>query len=218
MKLGGIIFDMDGLLIDSERMINEAVVRGGREMGIKDIERISLLAIGSTNQRTREIYYENCGDVDFDRLMELKHMYLDEMLGDGFFPLKPGAEHILRQVKDAGYRTAVGSSTREWAVRKFLGGPGLLKYFDVLVCGDMGCKSKPDPDIFLACAEKMRLSPRECAVLEDSPNGIRAAHAAGMLPIMIPDMIEPTEEIISMTYAVKKSLYEAAELFEGGLL
>lgn len=213
MRRNGIIFDMDGLMIDSERIINEAVVRGGREMGLADIEKISLLTIGTSHDRTREIYADAYGDFDFDRLMELKHKYVDEAIGDRGFPPKPGIVEILQKVTDKGYITAVGSSTREWAVKEFLGKIGVTRYFDIYVCGDMGLKSKPAPDIFLECAARMGLAPECCYVLEDSLNGIKAAYAAGMKPVMIPDMISPTEEIMPMLYALKPSLYEAAELF-----
>ncbi len=209
----GIIFDMDGLMIDSERIINDAVVRAGREMGLADIENVSLRTIGTSNAKTREIYTSVYGDFDFDRLMDLKHKYIDEMIGNNGFPPKEGITEILEYVTAKGYKTAVGSSTREWAVKEFLGKIGVLKYFDIFVCGDMGLRSKPFPDIFLACSEKMGISPCDCYVLEDSPNGIRAAYAAGMKPVMIPDMIPPDEEILSMVYSLKNSLTEAIELF-----
>ena len=77
----------------------------------------------------------------------------------------------------------------------------------------MGLRSKPFPDIFLACAEKMGVSPDDCFVLEDSPNGIRAAYAAGMKPVMVPDMIAPDEDIIPMLYALKGSLTETMDIF-----
>lgn len=209
----GIIFDMDGLMIDSERIINRAVVRAGREMGLQGIEDVSLRTIGTSNARTREIYNSVYGEFDFDRLMDLKHRYIDEIIGDRGFPPKEGICEILEYVAGKGYITAVGSSTREWAVKEFLGKINVLKYFDIFVCGDMGLRSKPFPDIFLACAEKMGVSPGDCFVLEDSLNGIRAAYAAGMKPVMIPDMIAPDEDIIPMLYALKGSLLEAMELF-----
>lgn len=209
----GIIFDMDGLMIDSERIINDAVVRAGREMGLADIENVSLRTIGTSNAKTREIYTSVYGDFDFDRLMDLKHKYIDEMIGDNGFPPKEGITEILEYVTAKGYKTAVGSSTREWAVKEFLGKIDVLKYFDIFVCGDMGLRSKPFPDIFLVCSEKMGIAPCDCYVLEDSPNGIRAAYAAGMKPVMIPDMIPPDEEILSMVYSLKNSLTEAMELF-----
>ncbi len=209
----GIIFDMDGLMIDSERTINKAVVRAGREMGLADIENVSLRTIGLNNQSTRELYRSVYSEFDFDRLMDMKHKYIDEMIGDNGFPPKEGIGELLEYVTKKGYRVSVGSSTREWAVREFLGKIGVLGYFDVLVCGDMGLRSKPYPDIFLACAEKMGIAPRDCYVLEDSPNGIRAAYAAGMKAVMIPDMLAPDEEIKGMLYALKASLTEAMELF-----
>lgn len=209
----GIIFDMDGLMIDSERIINRAVVRAGREMGLSGIEEVSLRTIGTSNARTREIYESVYGKLDFDRLMDLKHRYIDEMIGDNGFPPKDGICEMLEYVTGKGYITAVGSSTREWAVKEFLGKIGVLGFFNIFVCGDMGLRSKPFPDIFLACADKMGISPHECFVLEDSPNGIRAAFAAGMKPVMIPDMIAPDEDIIPMLYALKGSLTEAMEIF-----
>lgn len=210
----GIIFDMDGLMIDSERIINRAVVRAGKEMGLADIENVSLLTIGSNSSRTREIYSSVYGeDFGFDRLMDLKHKYIDEMIGDKGFPPKEGIHDILSYVTEKGYSVAVGSSTGEWAVKKFLDKIGVLGYFDIFVCGDMGLRSKPFPDIFLACAEKMGIPPEDCFVLEDSPNGIRAAYVAGMKPVMIPDMIAPEEDIMPMLYALKVSLKEASELF-----
>lgn len=214
MGVKGIIFDMDGLMIDSERIINRAVVKAGREMGLADIESVSLRTIGTSNVRTREIYTSVYGeDFGFDRLMDLKHRYIDEMIGDGGFPPKEGIHDILEYVTKKGYIISVGSSTREWAVKEFLGKIGVSEYFDIFVCGDMGFRSKPCPDIFLACAEKMGIAPEDCFVLEDSPNGIRAAFAAGMKPVMIPDMIAPEEDILPMLYALKGSLKEAMELF-----
>ncbi len=209
----GIIFDMDGLMIDSERIINKAVVRAGHEMGLTGIEQVSLRTIGTSHDKTRQIYSEVYGDFDFERLMDLKHRYINEMIGDKGFPPKPGIKEILEKVTQKGYITAVGSSTKEWAVREFLGKIGVSGYFRIYVCGDMGLKSKPAPDIFLACAEKMQLAPESCFVLEDSVNGVRAAYAAGMKPVMIPDMIRPSDDIIPMLYSLKSSLLEAAELF-----
>lgn len=209
----GIIFDMDGLMIDSERIINRAVIRAGLEMGLTGIEKISLLTIGTNHARTREIYTESFGEFDYDRLMELKHRYIDEIIGNNGFPPKSGIHELLEKVTQKGYMTAVGSSTREWAVKDSLEKIGVRKYFDIYVCGDMGLRSKPHPDIFLSCAEKMGVAPENCFVLEDSINGIKAAYSAGMKPVMIPDMLPPTEEIIPMLYALKNSLFEAAELF-----
>lgn len=209
----GIIFDMDGLMIDSERIINRAVVRAGREMGLSGIEEVSLRTIGTSSTRTREIYESVYGNFDFGRLMDLKHRYIDEIIGDNGFPPKEGIHEILKYVTGKGYITAVGSSTREWAVKEFLGKIGVLGYFNIFVCGDMGLRSKPFPDIFLACAEKMGVSPDDCFVLEDSPNGIRAAYAAGMKPVMVPDMIAPDEDIIPMLYALKGSLTETMDIF-----
>lgn len=214
MKKQGIIFDMDGLIIDSERIIRDAVIRGGQEMGLSDIEKISLQVIGTNSIHTRKTYCAAYGDdFNFDHLMDLKHKYIDEAIGDKGFPAKKGIYEMLEYVTSKGYVISVGSSTREWAVKKFLEKIDVLKYFDILVCGDMGLRSKPEPDIFLKCAELMHVEPQDCFVLEDSINGIKAAYAAGMKPVMIPDLLPPTQEIMPMLYSLKNSLTEAIELF-----
>lgn len=210
----GVIFDMDGLMIDSERIIHNAIVRGGTEMGLDNIEEVSMRFIGGSNQAARQMFYDAYGEnADFDMLMDLKHKYIDLEIGDKGFPAKKGIHEIVDLLLRKGYRISVGSSTREWAVKEFLGKINVLDRFDIFVCGDMGLRSKPFPDIFLACAEKMGAEPSDCFVLEDSINGIKAAYAAGMNPVMIPDLAEPTDEIMPMLYSLKPSLIEAAELF-----
>ena len=210
----GVIFDMDGLMIDSERIIHDAIVKGGQIMGLPNIHEVSMRFIGSSNDAARRIFYDAYTEAaDFDYLMELKHKFIDELIGNDGFPPKPGIYEILEKLKSKGYTLAVGSSTREWAVKEFLGKINVLGYFDHMICGDMGFRSKPNPDIFIACAEKMNIAPEKCCVLEDSAAGVKAAYLAGMRVIMIPDLIEPTEDIIPMLYALKGSLYDAAELF-----
>lgn len=209
----GVIFDMDGLMIDSERIIHNALVRGGKEMGLSNVEQVCKSVIGVNQLRTREIFFRAFGDFDYDKLMELKHKYIYEIIKDNGFPPKDGITDILELLSSKGYSLAVGSSSSENAVRKFLGKIDVTKYFNIYVSGDMQLESKPAPDIFLACAERMGIEPANCYVLEDSPNGIRAAYAAGMMPIMIPDMIEPDDDIRSMLFACKKSLREAMKLF-----
>jgi beta-phosphoglucomutase-like phosphatase (HAD superfamily) len=95
---------------------------------------------------------------------------------------------------------------------------GIFEYFDVIVSGDMVKKSKPDPEIFLLCAEKLGVPPSEITVFEDSQNGIKAAHAAGMRPVMVPDFVAPEKEVAALAYAVCSSLTEVKEKYENGSL
>ena len=108
--------------------------------------------------------------------------------------LKPGAADLLPALKKAGYRLAVASSSPRDMVLTNLGRTGIDSYFDVVVCGDEVSRGKPDPDIFLLAAERLGLLPGDCYVLEDSPNGLLAARAAGCRPVMIPDLVPPAPE------------------------
>lgn len=155
----GIIFDMDGLMIDSERIINDAVVRAGHDMGLADIEHISLKTIGTSHDHTREIYREAYGDFDFEYLMDLKHKYIDEIIGDNGFPPKKGITEILEKVTAKGYVTAVGSSTREWAVKEFLGKIDVLRFFDILSAEIWGLKASLLPIFSLPVRIKWGLFP-----------------------------------------------------------
>ena len=95
---------------------------------------------------------------------------------------------------------------------------GIFEYFDVIVSGDMVTKSKPDPEIFLLCAEKLSFYPAEIKVFEDWQNGIRAAYAAGMRPVMVPDLAQPEKDVAAMAYAICSSLLEVKEKYENGSL
>ena len=126
-------------------------------------------------------------------------------------PQKPGAAEILRALDERGVLLAVASSTPEARVRRHLTEHDFLRRFDAVIGGDRLQRSKPAPDIFLLAAESLGAEPARCFVIEDSFNGIRAAHAARMRPIMVPDMLEPTEEIAAMAEVVTADLFGALE-------
>ena len=126
-------------------------------------------------------------------------------------PRKPGAAEILAALNERGIPLAVASSTPEARVRQHLAEHGFLPRFDAVIGGDRLQRSKPAPDIFLLAAEALGAAPERCFVIEDSFNGIRAAHAAQMRPIMVPDMLPPTEEIAAMAEIVTEDLFGALE-------
>lgn len=210
-----VIFDMDGLMIDSERIIHEAVIWAGGQLGLENIEKVSRLTIGSNAVRTKEIYFSTYGkNCPFDRLMELKHEYLDRVLGDNGFPAKEGLYRILDFLDENGFLKAVASSTRKGAVYRELEQINVLERFDVLICGDMIEKSKPDPEIFLRASDELGVNPEECYVLEDSFNGVKAGYGAGMKTIMIPDLIMPDDEIIPFAWKITDNLDKACEIIK----
>ena len=123
-------------------------------------------------------------------------------------PEKPGVHELFAYLKEQNYRIGLASSTQQQAVYRQMKAAGIFDDFDVIVCGDMVTKSKPNPDIYLKACELMKVDPKECYAVEDSYNGIRAAHAAGMKAIMVPDLLEPTPEILELTDQKFNSLME----------
>lgn len=211
----GVIFDLDGLMIDSERIICQALKRAGSDMGLDNVEEPILRCIGLNKISTEAIFREFYGaDFDFVRFYELKAEYISQITGSRGFPPKKGVLELLDYLSAEKIPHAVCSSSRLGYVRESLEKIGALGYFDTFVCGDMGLKGKPEPDMFLRCAELMELQPPECYVLEDSRNGITAAYRAGMKPIMIPDLIAPDDELRAMLYALKSDLTEVIGLLQ----
>ncbi|MGN0690837.1 MAG: HAD family hydrolase [Oscillospiraceae bacterium] len=211
-----VIFDNDGLLIDSERIINRALIWAGERMGLADMENTALAMVGRTQASARLLCTEKYGvNFDYDRLCDLKHEYIDGVLSDGYFPAKSGAREITRRLKEKGFHIAVASSSRRGYVEEELKYTGLFDLFEVILCGDNVTKSKPDPQIFLTAAQRLNVSPEECYVLEDSYNGIRAAHAAGMKPIMVPDLLPPDDEMKRLAVFIADDLIAAGEYILG---
>ena len=204
-----LVFDMDGLLFDSERIVQKAWDMAGEEIGFgrmgQHIYHTIGLNLGGRNEYFRSAIGEHFpGDVFADRARKAFKV-LEEKSG---VPLKPGVMKLLEYGKEKGLKMAVAtSSRREYATRLLTNG-NIYSYFEGYVFGDMVAHSKPEPEIFLKACEQIGVRAENSVALEDSPSGIRAAHAAGMYPVMIPDLVEPTGEIAALTYRIFHSLEE----------
>lgn len=126
-------------------------------------------------------------------------------------PMKPGIRELLGFLKEKDVKIAVASSTRKQTVENQLVWAGIREYFDAIICGDMVERSKPAPDIFLKVCEVLGVEPERAYVIEDSYNGIRAAHAGKLMPIMVPDLLPPTDEMHELAVAVLYDLNQVAE-------
>lgn len=215
MATKAVIFDMDGVIFDSER----AVYHGWMELADKyhliDIEKIYMKCIGVNSEMTRQIFIDYYGeDFPYDEYKAEQAKNYHEKYDHGRLPMKPGIKELLISLKKNQYRIAIASSTRSALVEEQINNAGLREYFDVIIGGDMVKKSKPEPDIFLKAAECLGVLPEEAYVIEDSYNGIRAAFAGKMIPIMVPDMLEPDSEIREKAQYIFKDLYEVRELLE----
>ena len=193
--LAGIVFDMDGLMYDTERIIMESWDTTGEEMGYGPLGFHIFRTLGMSRNGRKEYFLNELGkDFPYD---EFQERYAQETYRrtDAGVPVKPGLYELLDYLKKEDYLTAVAtSSSRESALRK-LKSSRLENYFDVLVCGDMVKKAKPDPEIYRIACEKLKNPPKHLLALEDSKNGLKSALAAGMKAIMIPDLIRDCPEV-----------------------
>ena len=151
---------------------------------------------------------------DYDAFRGAVSGYMKKSLDEDGMPVKRGLPELLDYLKENRYQTAVASSSSRATVEDYLRRAGMEKTFSALVCGDMITRGKPEPDIFLKAAEELGAAPEDCLILEDSSNGIRAAHAAGMRVIMVPDLIEPTADLRAMTSKVCGSLHDIIPFLE----
>lgn len=207
-----VLFDMDGVIFDSERAVRGVWLEIADELGLRDIGAVFVRCVGVTKQRTREIFSEAYPGLDFDDFDGRVRARFRARYGGGRLPVKPGAREILAALRKAGYPLALASSTRTETVRLELEEAGLLGCFDAVVGGDMVQHSKPDPEIFLTAASRLGVSAGDCWVIEDSYNGVRAARAGGMRPIMVPDLLPPDAEMAEKAAYIVPDLFAAREL------
>ena len=209
MKYKAVIFDMDGVIFDSERLVLEGWQEIAAKYGIKGMEEVLPRCLGVNAQATREIFREYYGqDFPYDEYKKEASALFHSRYGNGKLPLKPGVKELLSYMKENGYLVGLASSTRQAIVEQEIRDAGLMPYFDNLVCGDMLKRSKPEPDIYLKACENLDVEPRMAVAVEDSYNGIRSAKRAGMVPVMVPDMVQPDEEMRSLAHKICKDLFE----------
>lgn len=214
-ELKAVVFDMDGVIFDSERKVVECWIEIAEKYGIKDIEKLCRMCLGTNSTETRKLALEFYGeDFPYDERKAEQSALYHERYDDGRLPMKVGVRELLEFLKENGLKIALASSTRRVVVENQLRDASILPYFDKVVCGDMVSHSKPHPEIFLRACEELSVEP-ECAIaIEDSYNGIRSAHAAGMRPIMVPDMAEPTEEMEGLAEVILQSLLEVIKYID----
>ncbi len=206
----GVIFDMDGLLFDTEAVWQRNWSRVAADMGIDLPEAFRKEICGTSGEIMKRVIEKYYGVDDGTEIMQNVINGVHSDLKDNV-PEKPGLHEILEHFRNKGMKMAVASSSSQAQIESNCRNAGILEYFDALVSGAQIGKSKPAPDIFLAAAEKIGIAPEDCYVFEDAFNGVQAGYAAGSAVIMIPDMTAPTDEIRAMTYAVYDSLLTAKD-------
>lgn len=215
MRFSGVIFDMDGLMFDTETLTYKLQKEIFDKKGIVYTLDWYKQTVGKRSEDILALFKELCGeDFDYEAFRaECREAYIDYTDRYGV-PIKNGLFELLRYLREKGIKTALATSTTRRSAERTLRVSETLPYFDELVCAEDVSRGKPFPDPFLKAAEKLGVKPESCLSLEDSLNGIRSAYDAGTIAVMIPDLIPPTEEIKPLCFKVLNSLTDVIPLIE----
>jgi len=208
-----VVFDMDGLMLDSERALLGCLAQAGSVAGHDLPEDFLLSLIGSSDAMTRQAIAGRVGAAAVDALLRDSYARYDGIVAAGV-PHRPGIIELLDTLATHGIPRAVATSTRRPLALRKLETAGLLRYFEHVATSSDVAHPKPAPDIYLLAARELGVDPAQCLALEDSPTGVRAALAAGMHVIQIPDLLMPDEGVRALGHRIAGSLHEVRKLLQ----
>ncbi len=206
-----VIFDMDGLLVDSERISVAMNCKAGEMLGYPITPDLVKQVFGANHARKMAIYRAAIPNFSPEKFDEVYPDLFMNALTSERLRMKKGAKSLLNHLKTRGIAVAVASSSSPERIAICLGKTRLTRYFDTIISGAMIEHSKPAPDIFLLAAKRLGVPPQMCLVLEDAPNGLMAGRAAGMRTVMIPDLIPFTDDLLPYADAVLHDLFAVRE-------
>ncbi|MDO5345876.1 MAG: HAD family phosphatase [Lachnospiraceae bacterium] len=207
--LEAVVFDMDGLMFDSERVVMYSWDVAGKQLGYGPLGRNIYHTLGM-GAKSRERYFRKTYGEEFPYeafqkcYREAFYAYADTK----GIPVKPGLRELLDFLKEQGIPAAMATSTGGQDVRKRLGREGLESYFQVIITGDMVKETKPSPEIYEKACRALQIEAAHAIALEDACNGIRSAYDAGMLPILVPDLQTDFSQVEELLYGKMASLLE----------
>lgn len=209
-----VIFDLDGTLIDTEKYYRVYWPKALAKLGytLTDEQALMLRSLGRpfAPAQFKEWFGE---DFDYWKARNCRKDLMEEVLDKDGIQQKPGAEELLRFLKEQGITAAIATASDLERTEKYLKKVGLIDYFDKLISATMVEEGKPSPDIYLYACEQLGLAPEECFAVEDSPNGVLSAYRAGCKVIMVPDQTRPDEELGKCLYACVDSLEDIINQF-----
>ena len=216
--LKAVIFDMDGVILDSERLSRAAWIELAEEKGFADIDSLFTEAMGHSVDEITAMFLERYGFDDYPGFQEEVFAWNREHTPGGIIPLREGVPELLDLLKENGILIGLATATDKAVVEKELGAVGVLEYFDTVIAGDMVRRCKPDPEIYLKACEQLGVRPEESYGVEDGKNGILALHAAGIPAVMAEDQYHPSPEIAALCETVLPTLEAVREYFSAVVL
>ena len=204
-----IIFDMDGLMIDSERVTFECYQERLKDMNLTMDEEFYKTLLGKPIKGIYQRFYDVYGnDFPIENVIQDVHQLMAERFETEGVPVKKGFVELLHHLKDNNYKTIVATSSNRDRVDKILAQAKITEFFDDSICGDEVTKGKPNPEVFLKSCQKLGVNVDEAIVLEDSEAGIQASYDANIKVICIPDMKYPEKQYEEKTFKILKDLTE----------
>lgn len=215
IKGSAVIFDMDGVIFDSERMVLVCWEQLAEKYHLTRMREAYIPCIGVNDVRMKEIMEEFYGrDFPYSAFREEASALFRKMVEREGLPVKRGVRELLEYLTKRNVPVGLASSTRLALVTEELKAAGLYDYFQAVTGGDQLKRSKPEPDIYLMACAKLGVRPEATYAVEDSYNGIRAAYSAGMMPVMVPDLLQPTEEMCEKSVVVLEDLVQVIQWLE----
>lgn len=215
MKIEAMVFDMDGLIFNSERIVQRSWNAVGNDMGIPKLGDHIYNTLGFNVVRRAEYFYHAIGkDFPIDEFQNRTREKFQEIVSNEGLEMKPGVVELMQYGKEKGLKMGVATSSRREHSTNLLANAGLMQYLDGCVFGDSVKNAKPDPEIYLKACEIIGANPKNSLALEDSPAGIQSSHAAGMIPIVIPDLVQPREEILRLAHCKMETLLDVIPFLE----
>ncbi len=211
-----VIFDMDGLMLDTEKLLAKYWMQSAHEHGfpmqLEHVLGIRSLSAIYAKPKLQAIFGES---FNYEEIRARRRQLTAEHLEKYGIEKKKGLDELLQYLKDTNRKIAVATATDKERTEIYLKQVGVYDYFDTFVCGDMVKVGKPDPEIYLTACHAVGFAPFECMALEDSPNGIRSAYSAGCKAVMIPDLSQPEEDLKPLLYACVPTLSDVINILKG---
>lgn len=213
-KIEAIIFDMDGVLFDTESLYLKSWIKVFKKYGYTMEKEIYLDVMGTGRENVKKVFKEKFGDnLPIEEMYKEKDIELFKEIEENL-EVKDGVLELLTYLKENNYKIALATSGERIRMEKQMKKANFIKFFDALVTKEDVNKNKPNPDIFLKAAEKINVEPKKCMVIEDSFAGIKGAYLGNMIPVHVIDLKELDEEGKKLCYKTYKNLIELkGELF-----